>query len=138
MKKILMAAFVALGMVFAAVAQEADLTDVSKTIKFPEDFNLGKWYDSKWDAYWELESDNISLYKGDAKIVSFAGKIKNWNMTVSTRGLEITFDCDATSRSYKLTKPLAVSSDLDLEVERHDVPSTDVNKKWKTTILRQQ
>ena len=92
MKKILMAAFVALGMVFAAVAQEADLTDVSKTIKFPEDFNLGKWYDSKWVSYWELESNNINLYKGDAKIVSFAGKIKNWNMTVSTRGLEITFD----------------------------------------------
>lgn len=138
MKKILMAAFVALGMIFGAAAQEVDLTDVSKTIKFPEDFNLGKWYDAKWDAYWELQSDNISLYKGDAKIVSFAGKIKNWNMSVSTRGLEITFDCDATSRSYKLTKPLATSSDLELEVERHDVPSTDANKKWKTTILRQQ
>ncbi len=93
-----MAAFVALGMIFGAAAQEVDLTDVSKTIKFPEDFNLGKWYDAKWDAYWELQSDNISLYKGDAKIVSFAGTIKNWNMSVSARGSEITCGCDAASR----------------------------------------
>ncbi|WP_407400095.1 hypothetical protein [Treponema sp.] len=138
MKKILMAVVAAFAFAAAAFAQEVDLTDASKTIKFPEEFNLGKWYDAKWDAYWEFESDNISLYKGDSKIVSFSGKIKNWNMSVSTRGLEISFDCDATSRSYKVTKPIASSSDLELEVERHDVPSTDKNKKWKTTILRQQ
>ncbi|MCQ2240755.1 hypothetical protein [Treponema sp.] len=138
MKKILMVVVAAIAFAAAAFAQEVDLTDATKTIKFPGDFNLGKWYDAKWDAYWEFESDNISLYKGDAKIVSFAGKIDNWKTTVSTRGLEITFDCASTNRSYKVTKPISASSDLELEVERHDVPDSDKNKQWKTTITRQQ
>lgn len=138
MKKILMAVLAAFALSAAAFAQEVDLTDASKTIKFPGEFNMGKWHDAKWDAYWEFETNNISLYKGDTKIVSFEGKVKNYSMIVTSRGLEITFDCDATNRSYKITKPVATNSDLELEVERFDVPSTDSNRKWKTTILRQQ
>lgn len=138
MKKILMAALAALALSAASFAQEADLTDASRQIKLPEEFNLGRWYDQKWDAYWEIKSDNIILYKGTEEVISFSGKIKNWKVTAGKGGLVISFDCDETARSYKITKPITLSTDLDLEVERHDVDEGSEYKEWKATIKRQK
>lgn len=133
MKKILMAVMLALGLAVSAFAQDADPT---RTISFPGDFNLGKWYDAKWDAYWEFSADNIKLYKGDQLICSFKDKIENWKMQAGMQGVEFSFDCKATHRTYKVTKPISANTDLELYVVRDDVPDSDKNKDWRTTIVR--
>lgn len=146
MKKILMAVVAALIFAAGAVAQEGqavgetvtqvDVTDATK-IHFPAEFQFGKWKDAKWGAVWEITSSNIVLSKDGEVICSFDGKIKNYNVLVGIKGLEISFDCDATKRSYKIVKPISAKTDLELDVVRHDVPDSDPNKHWNTQIVRQ-
>ena len=115
----------AFGLVFAAAAEESvDVTGAVSEIKFPETFSLGKWYDAKWDATWEFLSDNIKLYKGNELLKSFKGDVKNFKTKVTTTGVVITFDCDATSRSYSFTKGISLSTDLEYKVDRHDTNET--------------
>lgn len=137
MKKLIVAIFAAL-CVFAATADEFDLTKPATQIRFPDDWTLGKWYDAKWDAYWEIGNNDIKLYKGNDLVISFDGKVSNYTVKASTKGLTISFDCEETSRSYAITKPITLSTDLNLVVDRKDVPSSDPNKHMDTTIKHQR
>ena len=147
MKKILMAVVAALVFAAAAFAQseqatgetitQVDVTDATTKIHFPAEFQFGKWKDAKWNAVWEISSNNIVLSQNDVVVCSFDGKIKNYNVVVGIKGLEISFDCDETKRSYKIVKPISTNTDLELDVVRHDVPDSDPNKHWKTQIIRQ-
>lgn len=138
MKKLFVAAILAALCVFSVAAQEVDLTQPATQIRFPDDWSLGKWYDAKWDAYWEIGNNDIKLYKGNDLVISFDGKVSNYTVKVGTKGLTISFDCDETNRSYAITKPISLSTDLNLVVDRKDVPSTDPNKHMDTTIKYQR
>ncbi|MBQ0038979.1 MAG: hypothetical protein KBS64_00950 [Treponema sp.] len=149
MKRFIFAVLVAMGVAVAATAQDVsalgeavkqvdvDVTEATTKIHFPAEFELGKWKDAKWGALWEFSSNNIVLSKDGNVVCSFEGKVKNYNITVGTKGLVVSFDCDATKRSYKITKPIAANTDLELDVVRHDVPDSDPNKHWNTSIIRQ-
>ena len=118
MKKLLAAAVLAFGLIFAASAQEdVDLTQPATQIRFPKEFNLGKWYDAKWDATWEFTSDNIKLYKGSTLLVSFEGKVRDFTVKAGTKGLVVKFTCDETNRTYSFTKPISLSTDLEYVVD---------------------
>ena len=71
MKKILMAVVAALVFAAAAFAQseqatgetitQVDVTDATTKIHFPAEFQFGKWKDAKWNAVWEISSNNSSF-----------------------------------------------------------------------------
>ena len=134
MKKFLAAVFVAALCVFAVSAEDVDLTQPATMIRFPDDWPSGSWYDSAWDATWTIGQNDIKIYKGDELVISFAGKVKNYTVKAGLKGLTISFDCDETQKSYSLTKPISLTTDLELVVDRHDVPASDKNKHWETSI----
>ncbi|MCQ2596302.1 MAG: hypothetical protein MJ181_00510 [Treponema sp.] len=138
MKKFIVAAIMAALCVFAVAADDVDLTKPATQIRLPDDWNFGKWYDAKWDAYWEIGNNDIKIYKGNDLVISFDGKITNYTVKAGTKGLTISFDCAETNRSYAITKPISLSTDLNLVVDRKDVPSTDPNKHMDVTIKRQK
>lgn len=138
MKKFLIAAIMACLCVFAASAEDTlDLTKPTSQIRFPEDWSLGKWYDAKWDATWEFANNSITLYKGSEKIISFSDNVTDYTCKVSTKGLVMSFSCAETNRTYQFIKPISLSTDIDLVVDRSDVPSSDPNKHWECTMKRQ-
>jgi len=135
MKKFLIAAIFAVACVFSAAADDIDLTKPASEIRFPSDWTIGTWCDAKWDAYWEIGNNDIKLYKGEDLVVDFADKIENYTVKMGTDGLTIAFDCAATHRSYKITKPISLSNDLQLVVDRHDVPDSDPNKHMDVKVI---
>lgn len=139
MKKMVLALAAACICAAAAVAQDAttvDLTKPATEIRFPKDFNLGSWYDSKWDATWSFESNDIKLYKGSELIQDFSGKVKDFTVTAGTKGLVIKFSSDATKRTYQFTKPISIGTDLQMVIDRHDTPASDPNTHYDTKITR--
>ncbi|MCF0241975.1 MAG: hypothetical protein HUK25_05015 [Treponema sp.] len=135
MKKLFAAAVLAMLCVFAvSAADDVDLTAPASQIRFPDDWVLGSWYDAKWDATWTIGNNDIKIYKGSELVVSFADKVQNYTVKAGVSGLVISFDCAATNRSYSITKPISLSTDLNLVVDRKDVPASDKNKHWETAI----
>ncbi len=136
MKKLFAAMILAVLCVSAVSAFEVDLTKPATEITLPADWSAGKWFDAKWDAYWEIGNNTIRLYKGEDLIIDFAGKVKNFSLKTDTKGVHLAWDCDETNRSYSITKPITLGTDLQLIVDRHDVPDTDPNKHMDVNIIK--
>lgn len=136
MKKLFVAAIMAVMCVCAVSALDVDLTKPATEITLPADWSAGKWFDVKWNAYWEFGNNTIKIYEGEDLIVDFAGKVKNFAMKAGTDGVTLSWDCDETRRSYSVTKPITLGTDLRLVVDRHDVPDSDPNKHMDTTIIK--
>ena len=84
------------------------------------DFPVGKWLDNTYDAVWSFSSDNIQLYRTDGRLVyDFRGEVEEFNVSAGMDGLNLTFKCPATERSYQFVKGLA-NLDLALTVDRDD------------------
>lgn len=81
----------------------------------------GTWQDSKWDANWTFAADGtIKLTKassGEAVYTFTDSNIKNFKLNAGTSGVTISFDCADTERSYKFTKPISLSADLDMHID---------------------
>ena len=97
----------------------------------------GTWKDSKWDANWTFAADGtIKLTKASSGEEVFTFKdsnVSNFKLNAGTSGVSISFKCAETERSYKFTKPLSLSADLDMHIDP-DWTSTD----YDTTIKFQK
>ena len=84
------------------------------------DFPVGKWLDATYDAVWSFSSDNIQLYRTDGRLVyDFRGEVEDFNVGAGMAGVELTFKCAGTDRSYKFAKGLT-NLDLALVVDKAD------------------
>ena len=82
------------------------------------DFPKGKWLDAAYDAVWTFSSDNIELYLTDGNLVyDFRGKIQDFDVSGGLKGVELSFSCDETGRSYKFVKGIT-NLNLQLIIEK--------------------
>lgn len=136
MKKIIIAALFAIGTVFALTAE--DSVDVSgvRGVKYPDGVEAptGVWHDEKWDADWEFATNSILLKQNGKVVYDFTNTAENFEAKVGLSGLTVTFSCKETGRSYKFVKPISLNADLDMTIDRNDVPSNDANKHYETKI----
>lgn len=101
---------------------------------FAEDsFPTGSWIDSNYNAEWVFGIDGkVELrdsVSGDLIFSFTKDKIKDYKLSATKDGLTMSFTCPKTSRKYKFTKPLTLSTDLIMEI---DPDWTDTN--YKTNI----
>jgi len=97
MKKWIGVLFLGVLAVGAAAADEIDLGD----------FPVGKWLDATYDAVWSFSSDNIQLYRTDGRLVyDFRDEVQDFEVGAGMDGLELSFSCAATERSYTFVKGL--------------------------------
>ena len=113
MKRIALAARIGLVALVPAFSQGMDLGT----------FPLGRWLDANYDAVWEFTSGNIRIVAPDGTVYFDFGKVevRDFKVGAGTDGPFITFSCDATGKSYKLSKPLSKSSVI-LEIQRPSLP----------------
>jgi len=77
-------------------------------------FPVGKWVDSRYEAVWTFSTGNIQLFTtGGDLVFDFDGKVDNFKVNGSLSGVEITFSCKETGRTYKFVKGV---SNLDLQM----------------------
>ena len=83
------------------------------------DFPKGTWKDAKWNANWEFGVDSLKLKDATTNevIFDFAGKMDNFKLTPSAKGLSVSFDCSETQRSYKFTKPATLDTSIEMEIQ---------------------
>lgn len=107
MKKLFAVLFVASVMAFGAFAEES--------------FPTGSWIDSNYNAEWVFGLDGkVELHdsvSGDLIFAFTKDQIKDYKLGVSAKGLTMSFTCPATSRKYKFTKPVTLSTDLIMEID---------------------
>ncbi|MEE1166928.1 MAG: hypothetical protein UHP28_07240 [Treponema sp.] len=94
---------------------------LGSTLAFAQDFGsfpTGTWQDKKWNGDWEFGINTLKLKDSTSGevIFDFQGKMKNFKITPSVKGLSISFDCPETQRSYKFTKPATLDTNLELEI----------------------
>lgn len=80
----------------------------------------GTWQDAKWDADWTFNADGkIILSKtstGEVLYTFTDDTVQNFKLSTTTNGAVISFTCKDTYRSYTFTKPVTLSTDLDMVV----------------------
>ena len=80
----------------------------------------GTWTDKAWDAEWTFSADGhivLSLSSTGEKIYDFnESTIQNFKLDAGTKGVTISFYCKDTERSYKFTKGVSLSTDLDMVI----------------------
>lgn len=108
MKKTIMVLLLCLSGLAVVSAQEMDLGD----------FPVGKWLDADYDALWTFSSDSIELYLTNGSLVyDFKNKIQDFDINGSLKGVELTFSCEETGRSYRFVKGVS-SLDLQLVIDK--------------------
>jgi polyisoprenoid-binding protein YceI len=98
----------------------------------------GTWKDEKWDANWTFSADenglgSIVLTKASTGEVVYTftdANTSNFKITTGTNGVTISFTCKDTYRSYKFTKGISLSTDLDYVVDP-DWSTTDYTATLK-------
>ena len=83
------------------------------------DFPTGSWIDENWNGEWFFSVEEIQLKDSVTGELIFAftdDVISNFKLTPSTKGLTLSFYCAETERDYKFTKPITLSTDLDMEI----------------------
>ena len=95
------------------------------------DFPKGTWKDANWDANWDFGVDSLKLKDSNTNkvIFDFAGKMDNFKLTPSAKGLTVSFDCKETQRSYKFTKPATLDTSIEMEIDPEWTSS-----KYKVTM----
>ena len=80
----------------------------------------GTWKDAKWDADLTFSADGhivLSLSSTGEKIFDFnESTISDFKVDAGTKGVTISFYCKETERSYKFTKGVSLSTDLDMVI----------------------
>ncbi|MBN1241916.1 MAG: hypothetical protein JXA15_04320 [Spirochaetales bacterium] len=111
MKRIVLALLVA-----AIVIPAASALDLGE-------FPLGSWFDANWDAIWEFSSNNIRILAPDGTVHYDFGavEVQNWKYGAGGDGPYVEFDCEATGKHYKISKPL-LNTKVVLEIVRPDEP----------------
>ena len=92
---------------------------VDQTKEALDQLPTGTWIDSNWNAHWVLDMGKVILCDSvtGEEIYSFTKEnTENWKLTPSKEGLSLSFYCAETERAYKITKPITLSSDLELYV----------------------
>ena len=88
---------------------------------FAEDteFPTGTWIDENWDAKWVFAKDKVELFdaKGDLVYTFTKDNTVDFKLTPSAKGLVLSFSCAETERAYKFTKPVSLSTDLEMEID---------------------
>jgi len=80
-------------------------------------FPAGEWLDDNYDALWTFTADNIQLYRTDGTLVyDFRGEIEDFDLKVTVSGLELSFSCIGTARSYRFIKGVT-DKDLKLVID---------------------
>ncbi|MBQ9238008.1 MAG: hypothetical protein IJ191_01630 [Treponema sp.] len=141
MKKLVLAFVLVAAVMGTAAAQSeesmesVDLTPAASQINLGN-FPIGSWLDTKWNATWTFEGNDIKLYQGGTLIYSFNGKIKDFKVSAAADGVTLSFSCDETGRSYKFFKDLSLTTDIDMTIDRNDVPAADPNKHYEVRMKR--
>lgn len=108
MKKLILVMVLCVLSFSALAAEDIDLG------KFP----LGEWLDPEWDALWKFSTDNIELYTVDGELVfDFRDKIKDFDLKVTTEGVEMSFSCDESERAYKFISAL-MNTDIKMVIDK--------------------
>jgi len=80
----------------------------------------GTWQDKKWDADWTFSADGkIILTKtstGEVVYTFTDDNVQNFKLGASADGATVTFTSKENYRSYKFTKPITLSTDLNMVV----------------------
>ena len=95
----------------------------------------GTWYDKKYDCNWVLSVNATAT--GLAKLVDAStgsvyftftkNNVQNFKQEYDmTNGAVISFECDATHRTYKFVKPISGTPDLNIEI--HNRINNDVHQ----------
>jgi len=107
MRKMVLTVLMCVSVVAVTTAGEINLG------KFP----VGEWLDDNYDALWTFSSDNIQLFRTDGTLVyDFRGEVENFNVSAGLSGLELSFSCTGTDRSYKFVKGVS-NTDLKLVID---------------------
>ncbi len=111
MKRIVLALLVA-----AIVIPAASALDLGE-------FPLGSWFDPNWNAIWEFSSGNIRILLADGTVKADFDvlTVQNWKIGAGADGPFVEFDCEATGKHYKISKPL-LKADVVLEIKRPSEP----------------
>ena len=119
MKKIL--AFVAMALVSITAAISLDLGGIK-----------GTWKDKNYDANWTFQADGhivLTIASTGKVVYDFNdSNITNFKVNAGASGVTVSFDCAATHRSYKFTKPVSLNADLDMVIDP-DWTSKDYSTK---------
>lgn len=120
MKKLIAVLFVAAALTAGAFAEDS--------------FPTGSWIDSTYNAEWVFGLDGkVELrdsVSGDLIFSFTKDKIKDYKLSATKEGLTMSFTCPATSRKYKFTKPVTLSTDLIMEIDP-DWSETNYKKNIK-------
>ena len=107
MKKIFLLLVLGLIAISFTAAEEIELGE----------FPVGEWMDANYDALWTFSSGNIQLFLTDGTLVyDFEGEVENFNLNVTLSGLELSYSCKGTARSYKFIKGVS-NTDLQLVID---------------------
>ncbi|RKX73695.1 MAG: hypothetical protein DRP60_11465 [Spirochaetes bacterium] len=81
------------------------------------EFPVGEWMDANYDALWTFSSNNIQLFRTNGTLVyDFKGEVENFELNVTISGLELSYSCKGTARSYKFVKGVS-NTDLQLVID---------------------
>ncbi|MCQ2582564.1 MAG: hypothetical protein MJ160_01530 [Treponema sp.] len=107
MKKLFAALIVAAVMAVGAFAEDS--------------FPTGSWIDSNYDAEWVFGvNGSVELHDavtGDLIFKFTKDQIKDYRLLPSADGFTLSFECPATHRKYKFSKPISLSTDLIMEID---------------------
>jgi len=82
------------------------------------DFPTGTWIDENWDAKWVFTKEKVELFdvNGDLVYTFTLDNTQDFKLAPSQEGLVLSFYCAETERGYKFTKPLTLTTDLEMEI----------------------
>lgn len=122
-----------------ATAEEQAKTAVADTREEHAQSLQGIWYDSKYNCNWvfTLNTDATALCElrmadTDELVYKFTkDNVKNFKQALDvTNGATFTWECPSKNRTYRFTKPINATKDLDL-----DIYNTYYKESHRATIV---
>ena len=80
----------------------------------------GSWIDERYDAKWTFSANKIVLTiasTGQHVFTFTEENVQNFKMGMQAEGAVVIFDCAATHRSYSFSKPVELTTDLDVVID---------------------
>lgn len=108
MKKLL--TFVAVAAIALSSAFALDLGDIK-----------GTWKDVNYDANWTFSADGkiiLTDAAGDTVFTFTDTNVSEFRPEASSEGVGFSFYCKETGRKYKFLKPITLSTDLTMDIDR--------------------
>lgn len=126
MKKFIIAFAVAAIAVTGIFAQDADTMAAIEAAREEVPQSLqGTWYDSKYDCNWVMAFNVtekalcklVDASTGSVYYTFTKDNVENFSQNYDmVNGVIISFDCAAKNRKYKFIKPVAGTTDLEIEI----------------------